>query len=255
MYKIDLNCDLGESYGAYTIGSDELIIPYISSANVACGYHASDPIVMEKTVALAKKYNTAVGAHPGFPDLMGFGRRNMNVSFAEAKAYVMYQVGALNAFCVAAGIKMQHVKPHGALYNMAGKDYELAKAICEGIKEIDDSLIISVLSGSKMQQAAQDMGLRFAREVFADRGYQADGSLVPRGKEGAMITDENEAIERVVRMIKEHKVRAVDGSEVDIVPESVCVHGDGEKAVLFVKKLGEAFVKEDIHMVPMNEIV
>lgn len=255
MYKIDLNCDLGESFGAYSIGSDELVIPYISSANVACGYHASDPIVMQKTVALCKKYGTAIGAHPGFPDLMGFGRRNMNVSPAEAKAYVMYQIGALSAFCTAAGIKMQHVKPHGALYNMAGKDYKLAKAICEGVKEVDDTLIMLVLSGSQMQKAAEDTGLKVAKEVFADRGYQADGSLVPRGQEGAMITDENVAIQRVIRMIKEHKVTAVDGTDIDIIPDSVCVHGDGEKAVLFVKNLVEAFEKNKIEMVSIGDFV
>lgn len=246
MYKIDLNCDLGESFGAYTIGNDEMVLPYISSANVACGFHASDPVVMEKTVAMAVKNGVAVGAHPGFMDLMGFGRRPMNISPAEAKAYVMYQIGALDAFCKAAGIKMQHVKPHGALYNMAGKNYDLAKGICEGVKAVNDSLIMYVLSGSQMQKAAEDMGIRVAREVFADRGYMPDGSLVPRGQEGAMITDENVAIERVIRMIKEHKVTAVDGTDIDIIPDSVCVHGDGEKAVLFVKKLNEAFDKEGI---------
>lgn len=255
MYKIDLNCDLGESFGAYTIGSDADIIPFISSANVACGYHASDPIVMEKTVAMAAANNTAVGAHPGFPDLMGFGRRQMKITPEEAKAYVMYQIGALDAFCKASGIKMQHVKPHGALYNMAGKDYALASGICEGVKAINPDLIMYVLSGSQMQKAAEDIGLRVAREVFADRGYMPDGSLVPRGQEGAMITDENEAISRVVRMIKEHNVTAIDGTEVDIVPDSVCVHGDGEKAILFVKKLGEAFEAEGIKMAPTGDFV
>ncbi|MDO4514500.1 MAG: 5-oxoprolinase subunit PxpA [Lachnospiraceae bacterium] len=255
MFKIDLNCDLGESFGAYTIGSDKAVIPHISSANVACGYHASDPVVMEETVAMAAKYGVAVGAHPGFPDLMGFGRRQLMITPAEAKAYVMYQIGALSAFCTAAGIRLQHVKPHGALYNMAGKDYALAKAICEGIKAVDETLIMSVLSGSQMQRAAADTGLKYAREVFADRGYQADGSLVPRGQAGAMITEEEEAISRVIRMIKEHKVTAVDGTDVAIVPDTVCVHGDGEKAVLFVKKLGEAFKKEGIEIAPLRDII
>ena len=138
MYKVDLNSDLGESFGRYTIGNDDKIIPLITSANVACGYHASDPVVMGKTVEQAKEAGIRVGAHPGFPDLMGFGRRNMNVTPAEAKAYVLYQLGALDAFCRANGVKMQHVKPHGALYNMAAKDYSLSKAICEGIREFDD---------------------------------------------------------------------------------------------------------------------
>lgn len=248
MYKIDLNCDLGESFGAYTIGSDAEVIPYISSANVACGFHASDPIVMQETVERCVAAGVAVGAHPGFLDLMGFGRRQMKISPAEAKAYVMYQVGALNAFCVANGIKMQHVKPHGALYNMAGKDYDLAKGICEGIKEVDDSLIMYVLSGSQMQKAAVDCGLNVAREVFADRGYMPDGSLVPRGMEGAMITDDLVAISRVIRMIKEHKVTAIDGTDIEIIPDTVCVHGDGEKAILFVKELTKAFKEEGIEM-------
>ena len=166
MKKIDLNCDLGESFGAYKIGMDEEVIKYISSANVACGFHASDPVVMDKTVKSAKLNGIAVGAHPGFPDLMGFGRRNMNVSPSDAKAYVQYQVGALNAFCTANGVKLAHVKPHGALYNMAGKDYALSKAICEGIYEIDPNIILLGLSGSQMLKAAADTGLRCAKEVL-----------------------------------------------------------------------------------------
>jgi len=253
MIKIDLNCDLGESFGAYKIGCDEKVIPFITSANVACGYHASDPIVMKKTVTMAKEYGIGVGAHPGFPDLMGFGRRIMKVSPEEAGAYVLYQIGALDAFCKSAGIKLQHVKPHGALYNMAGKDYELARAICESIKSYDDSLIMLVLSGSEMQRAAEDVGLKFSREVFADRGYQADGSLVPRGQAGDLITDEDLAIRRVIRMVKEHKVTAVDGTDIEIIPDSVCVHGDGEKAIVFVQKLGEEFKKEGIQMLALGK--
>ncbi len=255
MYKIDLNCDLGESFGAYTIGSDDQIIPFISSANVACGFHASDPVVMQKTVEMCAKNNVCVGAHPGFMDLMGFGRRPMKISPAEAKAYIIYQVGALKAFCEANGVKLQHVKPHGALYNMAGKDYGLAMGICEGVKAVDPSLIMYVLSGSQMQKAAEDCGLKIAREVFADRGYMADGSLVPRGQEGAMITDDNIAMARVIRMIKEHKVTAVDGTEVEIIPDTICVHGDGEKAILFVKGIIEAFEKEQIAMTPTGDFV
>lgn len=255
MYKIDLNCDLGESFGAYTIGNDAEVIPYISSANIACGFHASDPIVMKKTVETCVLNGKAIGAHPGFYDLMGFGRRQMNITPAEAKAYVMYQVGALDAFCKAEGVSMQHVKPHGALYNMAGKDYELARGVCEGIYDVNPELIMYVLSGSQMQKAALDTGLKVAREVFADRGYMPDGSLVPRGQEGAMITDEDEAISRVIRMVKEHKVEAVDGTNVEIIPDSVCVHGDGEKAILFVKKLNEAFESEGIDKVPTSKFI
>ena len=191
MYKVDLNSDLGESFGRYTLGMDADILQLVSSANVACGYHASDPLVMNKTIAMAKETGVRVGAHPGFPDLMGFGRRNMDVSPAEAKAYTLYQLGALDAFCKAHGVKMQHVKPHGAMYNMAGKDYALSKAICEAIYEYDKDLIVMALSGGELVHAAEDMGLKVAREVFADRAYEEDGSLVNRRKEGAMITDEN----------------------------------------------------------------
>jgi UPF0271 protein len=255
MYRVDLNSDLGESFGHYTLGMDERVIPLISSANVACGYHASDPVVMEKTISLAKEAGIRVGAHPGFPDLMGFGRRNMNVTPAEAKAYTLYQLGALDAFCKAKGVKMQHVKPHGALYNMAAKDYALAKAICEAIAEYDKDLIVLALCGGQLLQAAKDLGLRAASEVFADRGYEEDGTLVDRRKAGAMITDENVAIARVVRMIKEGKVTAVTGKDIDIQADSVCVHGDGEKALAFVSKIRAALQQEGIEICSLDQIV
>ena len=255
MTKIDLNCDLGESFGAYTIGMDVDVIPLISSCNIACGYHASDPLVMQKTITLAKKAGIGIGAHPGFPDLMGFGRRNMNVSPAEAGAYVTYQLGALHAFAKSAGIRIQHVKPHGALYNMAGKDYALALAIAEAVKAFDPSLILLGLSGSESVRAAQDIGLPAAREVFADRAYMPDGSLMPRTREGAVIHDENEAIRRVVRMVKEHKVVACDGTDIDIVPDSICVHGDNIKALTFVTQIRSALEAEGVQIAPLAEIV
>ena len=234
---------------------DDKIIPLITSANVACGYHASDPVVMEKTIAMAKEAGIRVGAHPGFPDLMGFGRRNMNVSPAEAKAYTLYQLGALDGFCRAAGVKLQHVKPHGALYNMAAKDYKLSEAICEAIKSFDKDLIVLALSGGELAKAAKDMGLRTALEVFADRGYEEDGTLVDRRKEGAMITDEQEAIDRVIRMVKEKKVTAVTGRDIPIQADSVCVHGDGVKALAFVEKIRAALQKEEIQICSLDEIV
>lgn len=254
MYKVDLNSDLGESFGRYTIGSDDRIIPLITSANIACGFHASDPVVMMKTVNMVKKAGTGAGAHPGYPDLMGFGRRNMNVSHEEAKAYTLYQISALGGMCKAAGVKLSHVKPHGAMYNMAGKDYELSKAICEAIKEYDSSLIVMGLAGSQMVKAARDMGLKTAEEVFADRAYEEDGSLVARSKPGAMIEDEDEAIARVVRMIKEGKVQAITGNDIDIKADSVCVHGDGEKALLFVEKIRKALTDEGIEICPLEEV-
>ena len=255
MYKVDLNSDLGESFGRYTLGMDADILQLVSSANVACGYHASDPLVMNKTIAMAKETGVRVGTHPGFPDLMGFGRRNMDVSPAEAKAYTLYQLGALDAFCKAHGVKMQHVKPHGAMYNMAGKDYALSKAICEAIYEYDKDLIVMALSGGELVHAAENMGLKVAREVFADRAYEEDGSLVNRRKEGAMITDENEAIARVVRMIKEQKVTAITGKDIPIKADSVCVHGDGVKALAFVKKIRETLTAEGVEIVPLVDIV
>lgn len=254
MYRVDLNCDLGESFGRYTLGMDDKVIPMITSANVACGYHASDPLVMSKTIQMAKEAGIRVGAHPGYPDLMGFGRRNLDVTPAEAKAYTLYQLGALDAFCRANAVKMQHVKPHGAFYNMAAKDYELAKGICEAIAEFDKNLIVLGLSGGELVRAAQDMGLRTALEVFADRAYEEDGSLVNRRKEGAVITDEDVAIARVVRMVKEQKVTAITGRDIDIKADSVCVHGDGVKALAFVEKIRKALTEEGIVISSLDEI-
>ena len=255
MNQIDLNCDLGESFGTYRLGMDDAVIPFVSSANIACGFHASDPVVMRKTVELAGKSGVCVGAHPGFPDLMGFGRRNMKVSPLEAKSYVQYQIGALHAFCRACGVRMVHVKPHGALYNMAVRDYGLAKAICEGIAEFDGSLILLALSGSEMIRAARDTGLRAASEVFADRAYEEDGSLVARTKPDSMITDENEAIRRVVRMAKEGKVKTVTGKDISIQADSVCVHGDNAKALEFVQKIRAALTAEGIEIAPLPQIL
>ncbi|MDY3919646.1 MAG: 5-oxoprolinase subunit PxpA [Candidatus Limivivens sp.] len=255
MYAIDLNCDLGESFGAYKIGMDEQVIPFISSANIACGFHASDPLVMEKTTALCVENDVKIGAHPGYPDLVGFGRRNLAVSPKELKAMMIYQIGALDAFCKAHHTVMQHVKPHGAMYNMAGKDLALASAICEAIYDVNPDLILMALSGSKMIEAAEKTGLKAAREVFADRAYEEDGSLVARTKPGAMITDETEAISRVVGMIKNQTVTAITGKEIPISADSVCVHGDGPKALEFVRKIRETFREEGIQVRPLAELL
>lgn len=252
MYKIDLNSDLGESFGAYKIGRDSDIVPLVSSANVACGFHAGDPCVMAKTVKLCKESNTAIGAHPGFDDLQGFGRRNMAVSPDEAKALMTYQIGALDAFCKSVGLKLQHVKPHGALYNMAAKDKKLADAICQSIYDYDPSLILMGLANSEMTRSAKEIGLPFASEVFADRAYEDDGTLVPRSKPNSMIEDENEAVERVITMIKEHTVKTVSGKTIEIVPDSVCVHGDSAKALAFVEKIRTALESENISICPLK---
>jgi len=249
---VDLNSDLGESFGRYTLGMDDQILPVISSANVACGFHAADPVVMENTVRLAKEAGVSVGAHPGYPDLMGFGRRNMALSPQEARAYILYQLGALSAFLRPLGMEMQHVKPHGAFYNTAAKDYTLARAICQAVRDFDPQLILLGLSGSELIRAAEDTGLRAVSEVFADRAYEEDGALVNRKKPGAMITDEEEALRRVIRMVKEGKVTAITGRDIPIRAESICVHGDGEKAVLFAKKIRAAMEKEGVQVRPMK---
>lgn len=248
MYQIDLNCDLGESFGRYTLGMDEEVLPFISSANIACGYHASDPVIMEKTVLLAKVNGVHIGAHTGFPDLLGFGRRNMNLSMQEARTYTMYQIGALEGFCRAAGVQLSHVKPHGAFYNMAAKDYELSCAICEGIASIDSNIVLLGLSNSQMEKAAKHVGITFKQEVFADRAYEEDGSLVARSKPGAVIEEEEAAISRVVTMVKKGKVTAINGKEIEIKADSVCVHGDGAKALAFVKMIRSVLQEEGIEV-------
>ena len=240
MLSVDLNADLGESFGAYTIGMDAQVLPHVTSVNVACGYHAGDPMVMERTVRMAKKEGTAVGAHPGYPDLQGFGRRNMAVSPEDARVMVMYQIGALNAFLTAEGMRMQHVKLHGALYNAAARDLDLALAICDGIHAVLPSVIFLGLAGSQMVRAARETGLRFASEVFADRAYMPDGSLVPRSRPGAVIHDTETAIARTLRMVKEGSVESIDGTVVPLQADSICVHGDNPEAIRFVEQIHQA---------------
>lgn len=246
MYTIDLNSDMGESFGAYTIGGDEEIIKYVTTANVACGWHAGDPMVMDKVVGMAKEHNVRVGAHPGYPDLMGFGRRKMVLSFLEVKNYIKYQIGALQAFTASYGMKLQHVAPHGALGNLCQYDREVSRAICEAVYEVDPGLMIYYCAGAVLGEEAQQMGLKAAAEIFADRAYMDDLSLVPRKMEGAMITDEVLAIERCVRMIKEGKVTSITGRELTIQGDTLCVHGDGPKAIAFVKRIREVFQYEGI---------
>ncbi len=255
MNRVDLNSDLGESFGAYTIGLDSEVIAHVSSANIACGFHAGDPLVMDRTVAAAKAAGVAVGAHPGYPDLMGFGRRNMVCTPKEVKAYVQYQLGALKAFTAAHGVPLQHCKPHGSLYNMAAKDPALAEAIAEAIAEVDSEVILLGLAGSAMLEAGRRAGLRVASEVFADRAYQADGSLVPRSRPGAVIHDKAEAIARTVRMVKEGTVTAITGEEVAIEAHSICVHGDNPSAVEFVKNIRAALEAEGVEIAPISKIV
>ncbi|GLH62269.1 5-oxoprolinase subunit PxpA [Parageobacillus sp. G301] len=246
--RVDLNCDFGESFGIYRLGEEKEILQYVTSVNVACGFHAGDPLVMRKTVQMALEQKVAIGAHPGFPDLLGFGRRNMAVTSEEAYAYVVYQIGALAAFVKAEGGKMSHVKPHGALYNMAAKDTALAEAIAKAVYDVDPTLILYGLAGSELIRAGKKIGLRTASEVFADRTYQQDGSLTPRSDPRALIVDEQEAVQQVLTMVKEKRVRSLQGIDVPIEAETVCIHGDGKKAVLFAKRLYEALQKEGVNV-------
>lgn len=252
---MDLNADVGESFGTYKLGMDENVMKYISSANIACGMHAGDPLVMRDTISLAVKYGVSVGAHPGYPDLQGFGRRNMVMSPAEVKAYVIYQVGALIAFAGAAGVKVAHVKPHGAMYNMAAKDPALSMAVAEAIKAVDPELILLALAGSEMVKAAQSVGLKVAQEVFADRAYNPDSTLVRRGQPGAVIHDPEAAIPRVVRMVTEGKVQAITGEDIPIRADSICVHGDNPEAIELVKRIRSALEDAGVAIRPLVEVV
>jgi len=252
---VDLNSDLGESFGAYKIGLDEEVLKYVSSANIACGWHAGDPIVMRKTVEIAYKNNVGIGAHPGFLDIMGFGRRSMTVTPEEMKQYTIYQLGALYGFVKAVGAKIQHVKPHGAMYNMAAKDDKLARAIIDGIFEVDRDLIVLGLSGGKMISAAKEKGLKAANEVFADRAYNPDGTLVARSLPGSMIYDRNLAISRVLRMVTQGKVIAINGEDIDIKVDSICVHGDNPEAVEFVRLIKEELTIAKVEIKPLNQFI
>jgi 5-oxoprolinase (ATP-hydrolysing) subunit A len=237
MYKVDLNSDLGESYGNFKVGEVDEILECISSANIACGYHAGDHNVMLDTVLKAKAKNVAIGAHPGFNDLFGFGRRLIPSTPKEIYNMVIYQVGALIGFCKINNVKMQHVKPHGALYNHAAVNRDAAKAICDAVKDLDSSLILFGLSGSIMIEEAKKLNLKVGQEVFADRNYMNDGTLTPRTMKNAMIHDENIAVQRVIGMITENKVKTVSGKDIHIEADTICVHGDGSKALLFTQKL------------------
>ena len=237
MKTIDLNCDMGESFGAWHMGDDEAVLPHVSSINVACGLHAGDWSVMHRTVRAAFTRGVAVGAHPSLPDLQGFGRRTINLAPAEAYELVLYQVGALSAFCRASGGRLSHVKAHGALYNMAAKDAELARAIARAVADFDRELVLFGLAGSALIRAGREAGLRVANEVFADRSYQPDGSLTPRTHAGSMITEVGAALAQVEGMLAQGKVRALDGTEVAIEADTICVHGDQPGAAQFAREL------------------
>ena len=255
MHKIDLNSDLGESFGAYTLGMDEQLMDYITSANVACGWHAGDPGVMQKTLHAAVQKGVAVGAHPGYPDLLGFGRREMKITPDEAYTYVLYQLGALDAFARVEGCHIQHIKPHGALYNQACKDEKLAGAICRAARAFSDDLIVLAPYNSAFRTAAETIGQPFAAEFFADRAYLPDGSLVPRSQPGAVIHDPELACQRVLKMAREGVVTCIDGTALQMRCASVCVHGDNEAALASVKIIRQALEDEGVLLTPMKELI
>ena len=246
MPTIDLNCDMGEAFGNYPMPNDEKLLDYISSASIACGFHAGDPNVMQRTVNAAIKKGVAVGAHPGLPDLQGFGRREMQVSPKETYQMVLYQVGALYAFVKAAGGRLNHVKAHGALYNMAGRDPLLARAIVDAVHDFDPGLILFALANSEMVVAAKKTGLAYAAEVFADRTYQDDGSLTPRTQANALITDEQASLSQALMMVNKQQVVSANQKIISLKADTLCLHGDGAHAVEFAKTIRESFVKEGI---------
>jgi 5-oxoprolinase (ATP-hydrolysing) subunit A len=224
--RIDLNADVGESFGVYSLGADAALMRSITSASIAAGFHAGDPSVLRRTINLAKSHGVAIGAHPGFPDLVGFGRRELRVAPAEAEDFVLYQIAAVAGVAAAEGVKLQHVKPHGALFNMASRDAALAAAIAKAVAAFDHSLILFGLPGSEILRAGRAAGLRVAAEIFADRTYEPDGSLTPRSRPGSVIHDAGEVASRAVRMITERAVDAVDGTIVALEADTICVHGD-----------------------------
>ena len=246
MATIDINCDMGEAFGNYQMPNDVLLFKYISSANIACGFHAGDAAVMQDKVALAIQNNVAIGAHPGLQDLQGFGRREMKIAPKEVYQITLYQVGALSAFVKAANAKLNHVKPHGALYNMAAKDVTLAQAIADAVFDFDPSLILYGLAGSELINAATSKGLKAASEVFADRSYQDDGSLTARTQTNALITNENDSLAQVLTMVKQQQVISVNKKIISLKADTLCIHGDGAHAVAFAKTIYQTLTNEGV---------
>ncbi|TDK62156.1 LamB/YcsF family protein [Bacillus salipaludis] len=245
-FKVDLNCDIGESFGRYRLAEQKEILKYVTSANIACGFHAGDPSVMRETVKLAIENQVKIGAHPGLPDLNGFGRREMKITPQEAYDMAVYQIGALQGFLSVYNESMQHVKPHGALYNMAAKDALLAEAIAQAVYDVSPELVLFGLSGSELVKAGEKLGLVTAHEVFADRTYQTDGTLTSRSQSDALITDQEKSVTQVIKMVTEGKVTSQQNTEVSLKADTVCIHGDGEHALAFAKYIKETLERNDI---------
>ena len=255
MKKIDLNCDMGESFGAYSIGMDAAVIEFITSANVACGWHAGDPLVMDRTIKMALDHQVGVGAHPGYPDLIGFGRRSMDCTPAEIRQYVIYQIGDLAAFCRANSTRLRHVKPHGALYLTAVENEDVARAVAEAIVAVDPDLMYVALAGEKgrmMTRIGEELGLKVVYEAFPDRAYTPEGTLLPRRRPGAVIRDPREVAERAARMAEHGQVISVDGNRLDLEVHTLCVHGDNPAAVDLVKTIRQTLEKDSVALEPMD---
>ncbi|MCR5845053.1 MAG: 5-oxoprolinase subunit PxpA [bacterium] len=251
MASIDLNCDLGESFGNYKIGNDELVIPVVSSCNIACGMHAGDPVVMGRTVDMAIAAGISIGAHPGYPDLQGFGRRNMDIAPDDMYDYTLYQVGALMAHCKAKGARLAHVKPHGQFYNTAAVDMPLAEAIASAVHDLDPTLVLVGLSGGCLIEAGKKAGLKVANEFFADRNYCDDGTLAPRSMPKATIAGESYAVERLIKVIEEGKLISITGREIEVACDTVCVHGDNARALQFAQKIRNTLTANGINIAPV----
>lgn len=250
MPTIDLNADLGESYGRWQVADERRVLPLVTSASIACGFHAGDPLVMRASVARAARLGVAVGAHPGYPDLLGFGRREMAATPEEITAYVLYQVGALAAVCRAEGARLRYVKPHGALYNRAATDHAAADAVADAVRLADPSLVLLGLAGSALVAAGERAGLRTAGEAFADRAYLADGTLAPRARDGAVLVDEAHVVAQALAIVCEQQVRTLDGQVVAVRARSLCVHGDNPRAPELLQALRDAFAAHDVTVAP-----
>lgn len=244
--KVDLNCDVGEG-----VGDDAGVMPSVTSANVACGFHAGGPEAMRRTVRLARAHGVAIGAHPSFPDRAGFGRRLLAASPDEVRDDVTYQVGALWAFCRSEGVRLSHVKPHGALYNAAAVDPALARAVCEAARDVDPALTVVCLAGSRMVDVARSLGVPCAEEAFADRGYTARGALAPRDAPGGVLTDPAQVADRVSRMVREHRVATVDGAELAIDAQTICIHGDNPAAAAIAAAVRRRLESDGVSVGPV----
>jgi UPF0271 protein len=252
---IDLNCDMGESFGRYKLGLDEEVIKLISSANVGCGFHGGDPHVMRNTVTLAKEYGVAVGAHPGLPDLLGFGRREMKVTPEEVKDYFIYQIGALRAFVEIAGMKLQHVKMHGALDTMARANEELTRTMCEATGEISPDLVWVAHSGTRAGEIARSMGLKVIQEAYADRAYNIDKSLVSRKRPGAVLKDPQQIGARIKQLIETGTMTTIDGKTLELEFDSICVHGDTPGALEMIRTIRATLADQNVAIKPMAEFI